>query len=119
MSGNKLILKYCPNFYNIINFHPIEGDELTEKIIHLYHEYIFQINIYNEDEANEIKELDSAIMKYIDDYSFRKEIQRQILQVKFKTTDKNIIKKFIDLILKIFANYEDYTTRVIYISRWI
>ena len=95
------------------------GDELTERIIRMYQEYIFRINIHNEDEVNEIKELDAAVAKYIDDYSFRKEVQRQIMSIKVKNDCKDIIKYFIDAIIRIFSTYEDYTTRVIYISRWI
>jgi len=119
MNDNKQILKYCPNFYKIINFNPISGDELSEKIIKIYQEYIFRVNIHNEDEVNEIKELDAAVSKYIDDYSFRKAVQEQILQIKVKKDCKDILKLFIDAIIKIFANYEEYTTRIIYISRWI
>ena len=119
MNENKLILKYCPNYYNIINFNPISGDELTEKIIRMYQEYIFRVNIHNEEDLNEIKELDAAVIKYINDYSFRKEVQRQITTVKVKNDCKDIIKFFMDFIIKIFTTYEDYTTRVIYVSRWI
>lgn len=119
MNENKQILKFCPNFYKIINFNPISGDELTPRIIGMYQEYIFRANIHNEDEVNEIKELDAAVIKYINDYSFRKEVQEQILKSKVKNDCKDIIKHFIDIIIRIFANYEDYTTRVIYISRWI
>jgi len=95
------------------------GDELSERIIRMYQDYIFRINIHNEDEVNEIKELDAAVAKYIDDYSFRKEVQRQILAIKVKNDCKDIVKYFIDAIIRIFSNYEDYTTRVIYVSRWI
>ncbi len=119
MSENKLILKYCPNFYKIINFNPIMGDELSERIIRMYQDYIFSININDEGQVNEIKELDAAVAKYINDYSFRKEVQRQILAIKVKNDCKDIVKYFIDAIIKIFSNYEDYTTRVIYVSRWI
>lgn len=119
MSENKEILKYCPNFYKIINFNPIMDDKLTERIIQMYHDYIFRVNIHNEDEVNEIKELDAAVAKYINDYSFRKEVQRQILKLKVKNDCKDMVKYFIDAILRIFSTYEDYTTRVIYISRWI
>ena len=119
MSENKQILKYCPNYYQIINFNPLAEDELTQRIIRMYHEYIFNIDIYNEDEVNTIKELDAALSKYINDYSFRKEIQRQINNTTVKKDCPDIIKFLIDLIIKVFTNYEDYTTRVIYISRWI
>lgn len=119
MSDNKLVLKYCPNFYKIINFNPIDGDELSLRIIHMYQEYIFSVNVYDEISVNEIKELDAAISRYIDDYGFRKEVQRQITTIKVKKDTKDIVKLFIDTIIKIFSNYEDYTTRVIYVSRWI
>lgn len=119
MSENKQILKYCPNFYKIINFNPIDGDDLSERIIHMYQDYIFTININDEAAVNEIKELDAAVSKYIDDYGFRKEVQRQISTIKVKKGTNDIIKFFIETIIKIFTNYEDYTTRVIYVSRWI
>ena len=119
MNSNKQILKYCPNFYKIINFNPIEGDKLTEKIIELYKSYIFRIDVNNIDEVNEIKELDSAIIKYINDYLFRKEVQDRIVKVKIKKDGTDIIKYFIDFIINIFTNYDEYTTRNIYVSRWI
>lgn len=119
MSENKKILKYCPNYYQIIDFNPLADDELTQKIIRMYHEYIFKIDIYNEEEVNEVKELDAAVSKYINDYLFRREVQKQITNAKVKRDCPDIVKFFIDLIIKIFANYEDFTTRVIYVSRWI
>ena len=33
--------------------------------------------------------------------------------------DENIIRSLVDSILKIFNNYEEYTTRKLYISKWI
>lgn len=30
MNDNKKVLTYCPNFYKIIEFKPIEGDEVTK-----------------------------------------------------------------------------------------
>lgn len=119
MSENKLVLRYCPNFYKIINFNPMEGDELSYRIIHMYQDYIFSVNVHDESAVNEIKELDAAVSKYIDDYQFRKEVQKQISGIKVKKDTKDIIKLFIEAIIKIFTNYEDYTTRVIYVSRWI
>ena len=119
MSSNKQIIDYCPNYYKIINFNPIMEDGITSRIISMYQEYIFNIDLNSEEDINEIKELDAALAKYIDDYSFRKEVQRQIREVKVKKDAKNIIKAFIEAIIRIFVNYEDYTTRVIYISRWI
>ena len=119
MKENKLILKYCPNFHKIINFNPVDGDDLTVRIIRMYHDYIFTVDLCDEAAINQIKELDAAVSKYIDDYAFRKEVQRQMSTIKVKKGTNDIIKLFIDTIIKIFSSYEDYTTRVIYVSRWI
>ena len=45
--------------------------------------------------------------------------KKEIVNVKVKNDCKDIIKFFIDVILKVFTSYENYKTRVIYISRWI
>ncbi len=117
---NKEIIAMCENFYKIINFKPIEGDTITEKLIRIYQEYIFHININDAESIKSVKELDKALNQYINDYTFRKELQKQIVKVKIDREDsKNILKDFIKEIIKIFNNYEEYTTRVIYISRWI
>ncbi len=119
MNKNKEIINLCPNYYKIINFHPIDDDKITDKIFALYKEYIFSVNINDEASVNEIKELDYALGKYINDYSFRREVQKAIMSFKVKNGTQNILKAFIEVILKTYANYEDFTTRVIYISRWI
>ena len=119
MNKNKDIIKLCENYYQIINFHPLENDRITSSIIGLYQEYIFSININDEGSVNDVKELDKALYKYINDYSFRKDVKNVITTFKAKKDDPNLLKSFIDLILDTYANYEDYTTRVIYISRWI
>ena len=46
-------------------------------------------------------------------------MQKQIVQIKVQRDAKDLLKEIIKSILRIFDNYEEYTTRVIYISRWI
>ena len=106
MSRNKEIINLCPNYYKIINFHPIEEDKITDKIFALYKEYIFSVNINDETSVNEIKELDCALGKYITDYSFRREVQKAIMSFKVKNDTKNILKAFIEVILKTYNNYD-------------
>ena len=115
----KKILTYCPNFYKIINFKPISYDELTDKLIRMYKEYIFRVDLNNELDIEKIKNLDEALSKYIDDYIFRKELKKEILLIKVKNDCKDILKFFIDKIISIFNKYKESSTRVIYISRWI
>ena len=119
MDKNKQIIALCPNFYKIIEFRPYEEDVISTKLIKLYQEYIFRIDLDNPEDVESVIRLDKVVKKYIDDYLFRKEMQKQILEIRVKKDAKDILKEGIKSILKIFDNYEEYTTRVIYISRWI
>ena len=116
---NKEIVNLCKNFYKIINFDVFEGDHFTGKLIRIYKEYIFNIDLENKEDIDSVVALDNIIGKYIDDYIFRKEFQDAMLKIKVRKDSKNILKDVIKAIIRIFNNYEDSTTRVITISHWI
>ena len=84
MNKNKDILKHCPNFYKIISFEYYDNDYISEKIITLYQDYIFNVNIYNDNDIKTIANLDKVLAKYIDDYYFRIELQNGLKQIKIK-----------------------------------
>ncbi len=115
----KEIISHCENFYDIINFEPLEGDTITSKMINVYKEYIFKDNNLTEDKIEEIINLDKAMKRYIDDYLFRKDMQNCVLSIKINKDASFGLKEFISKIIDFFINYNEYTTRVIYISRWI
>ncbi len=119
MNINKQIIALCPNFYKIIEFRPYEEDVLSQKLIKLYQQYIFRIDINNPEDVNSVRELDHVVSKYIEDYLFRKELQREIPRIKIRKDAKDILREVIRSIIRIFNNYEEFTTRKIYISRWI
>lgn len=119
MNNNKQIIALCPNFYKIIEFSPYEDDIVSAKLIKLYQQYIFKIDLTNNDDVESVRKLDYVIGKYIDDYLFRKEMQNKIMQIRVRKDAKDVLKEIINSIIKIFVNYEEYTTRKIYISRWI
>lgn len=115
---NKEILNYCPNYYNIVNFDFKENDLISEKLINIYKNFVFSINVENREEIEKVQELDRVLSNYIHDYLFRSTLQKEIVTVKVKR-DTNILRSLVDSIIKIFSNYEEYTTRRIYISKWI
>ena len=118
MKSSEEILKYCPNYYNIVNFDFADSDLISDKLINIYKNYIFAINPNDIEELNRIQELDRVLSNYIKDYLFRNTLQKEILTVRIKK-DNNIIRNIVDAIIKIFTNYEEYTTRKLYISKWI
>jgi hypothetical protein len=118
MKKNKVILSHCPNFYKIINFEYLEDDKISQKLIEIYKSFIFNIDIDNEEELKNIEKIDFVLNKYIDDYYFRKEMQRSIMALRIRKSD-NFLKSVIDGILNAFDSYEIGYTRNIYFARWI
>lgn len=118
MNNNKEILNYCQNYYKIIDFNFNEEDFITEKLIKIYKQFIFNVDINNTNEVNKVVELDNILNLYIEDYEFRGELQKEIVKVRVKK-DSNILVSLIESIIKIFTDYEEYTTKKIYIAKWI
>ncbi len=119
MKKNKLILNNCPNFYRIVNFDYFEDDFVTEKLIKIYENYIFNIDVTNYDDLRIVKQIDYVLGKYIDDYLFRKRMQTEIVKIKISKSSVNIMQIVVENIINIFNRYKEDTTRKIYISRWI
>lgn len=118
MNGNKEFLNYCPNYFNIVNFDYSDQDFVSEKLVNIYKSYVFSADLMNSEEISKVKELDNVLGNYIKDYLFRSMLQKEIVTVKLRK-DSNILKSIVDVIIKIFTNYEEYTTRKLYISKWI
>lgn len=118
MNRNKEFLKYCPNYYNIVNFDFQENDLISEKLVNIYKNYVFSININSTEDIEKLQELDRVFGNYLRDYLFRSTLQKEIVTVRVQN-DNNVLRNLVDAIIKIFSNYEEYTTRKLYISKWI
>lgn len=116
---NKMVLNYCPNFHKIVNFDIDPEDRISSKLVSIYQDFIFNIDLANVEEIKLVQEIDNALSKYIDDYQFRKNLKESILKVKIKKSCTNVLRTIIESIVSIFNNYEEYTTRNVYIARWI
>ena len=119
MQSNKEVLKYCPNFYRIVNFDYSNDDYITEKLISIYEDYIFKIDLANLEDIEMASKIDKVLCKYIEDYAFRKELRKELVEVRIKKSCTDILKAIVESVISIFIRYEEYTTRHIYISRWI
>lgn len=117
--NSKMVLNYCPNFYKIVDYDIDQDDVITSKLINIYQDYIFNIDLANIEETKLVKEIDNALARYISDYEFRKNLKESITKVKIKKSCTNVLKAIVESIISIFNNYEEYTTRNVYIARWI
>ena len=116
---NKEIVSMCKNFYKIVNFEIMEGDNITATLIKIYQEYIFNIDINNKEDVDSIIALDTILGHYIEDHIFRRELQKEIVKIKVRRNPKTMLRDIINNIIAIFNNYQEYTTKVVCISRWI
>ena len=119
MENNKLVLNYCPNFDKVVNADFLEDDTMSLKLVKIYKDFIFQIDLNNQNDILSVKELDNIMGKYVDDYRFREILQDNILTIKIKNNFHDAIRIVVDTIIRIFKNYELESTRKIYISKWI
>ena len=119
MNNNKEVLNYCPNFNKIVNFESNKEDLVSDKLIYIYQNFVFKIDIHNTEDISMVKELDYVLMKYIDDYLFRKELKKVIVHIKVKKSCNDILRTIVQSILDIFKEYLFLTTRKITIARWI
>jgi len=119
MITNKLILKYCPNFDRIINTDFVEEDNLSLQLVKIYKDYIFNIDINNEDDIQLVRLIDKTMGKYVDDCFFRKTLQKEIFRMKVKNKNSDPVRTIVDAIINIYKQTMEDQTRKIYISKWI
>ena len=119
LKNNKLVLNYCKNFERITNADFLEGDTLSLQLVKIYKDYIFNIDLTQEEEIENAIEIDKIMGRYIDDYLFRKTLKQELVKVRVKRSCGDIIRTIVENIIEIFHRVEFEQTRKIYISKWI
>ena len=116
---NKVVLKYCPDYYRIINEEFNELDYMSDKIIQVFQQYIFSIDIRNKNDIKKISSLNKAIVRYFDDREFKTILTNFLLAFKVPKGTKNVVSIIADNIIEQHLKYMEGFTRNIYIPRWI
>ena len=116
---NKVVLKYCPDYYRIINEEFNELDYMSDKIIQVFQQYIFSIDIRNKNDIKKISSLNKAIVRYFDDREFIIILTNFLLALKVPKGTKNVVSIIVDNIIEQHLKYMEGFTRNIYIPRWI
>lgn len=117
--GNKIILKYCKDYYRIINEEFSEFDYMSDKVINIYQTFIFSINIKSKSEIKKATDLNKAIVRYFDDREFRTLLNNFLSSLKVSKRETNVIAFISNAIIKEYDKYMEGFTRNLYIPRWI
>ena len=93
MDNAKKILDYCKNYQRIVNFDYLQDDLISAKLIRVYKDYVFKVNINSSEEVEELTHFDYVLGKYIDDYNFRNNNLGSMTQFRFN--NENVISNSI------------------------
>ena len=115
----KEIIKLCPNYYKIVNTPIDETDKVSEKLIKIYEDFVFNADLRKEDEVSKVTRIDKVLNEYFNDFRFKKELSTKLRNVKVKSKIENITEFVVNNIIEIFDEYLENYTRNIYIPRWI
>ena len=116
---NKIVLKYCKDYYRIINEEFSELDYMSDKVIHIYQSFIFSINIKSKSEIKKATDLNTAVVRYFDDREFRTLLNNFLSSLKVSKKETDIMAYIAGTIIKEYDKYMEGFTRNLYIPRWI
>ena len=116
---NKIIIKYCKDYYRIINERFSELDIMSDRIIQIYQSFIFSVDPRNKLELKRAAALNKAVAKYFEDREFKTELSNNLKTLKVPKGTKNILLFIVNTILQMYGKYMEGYTRNLYIPRWI
>ena len=116
---NKIVIKYCKDYYRIINEEFSELDIMSDKVIEIYQEFIFSINPRNKSELKEAIELNKTVVRYFDDREFKTILSNSLKSLKVSKSEKNLVSYIAKYMISEFNKYMEGYTRNLYIPRWI
>ena len=116
---NKIVIKYCKDYYRIINEEFNELDFMSDKVIKIYQSFIFSINSRNKTELKKAVDLNTAVARYFDDRDFKTILNNYLSSLKVSKKETNVIAYIAGEIIKEYDKYMEGFTRNLYIPRWI
>ena len=116
---NKIVIKYCKDYFRIINEEFNELDFMSDKIIQIYQNYIFSVNTRNKSDLKRIVDLNQAVVRYFDDREFRSLLSNFLSCLKVSKKETNVLEYIVKEIIKEYEKYMEGYTRNLYIPRWV
>jgi len=119
VTKNLEILKYCPDYYKIIEEEIMDNDTVSTKIIQIFQEYTFSIDVNNKEQVILLKKLTDAVKRYFEDNEFKKEVSNLMATLRIKVGINNVFEFISKKIVEVYDKYLEFYTRNLYIPRWV
>lgn len=116
---NKIVLKYCPNYYRLINEEFSELDIMSDKVIQVLQSFIFKIDVKNKSDLEMVSNLDKALTRYFDDREFKTYLTSELIALKVSKKETDLMRYIAKSIIRSYEKYIEGFTRNLYISKWI
>lgn len=116
---NKIILKYCKDYYRLINEEFSELDYISDKIIQVFQSFIFSVNIKSKQEMKKVAVINDAVARYFDDVEFKKILTNYLIGLKVSKKEENVISFIADRIISEYEKYKEGYTRNLYTAKWV
>jgi len=117
--NNKKVLEYCVNFDEIVNCEFLEDDILTKKLIEYYQEFVFNVDIKDKEQLELIRNLDSVMYKYIEDYRFAKKLKDTLDINTVTSSGFAYLEQLMQYLIKFMIEYDKEYTHHKVETRWI
>lgn len=116
---NKIVIKYCKDYYKIINEKFSENDIMSDKVIQIYQSYIFSIDTKEKNALKRAVALNNAVNKYFDDREFKNTVISHLKTLKAPKNENDILLFIVNSIIMLYNKYLDGYTRNLYVPKWI
>lgn len=116
---NKIIIKYCKDYYRIINEEFNELDFMSSKVIQIYQGFIFSLNSRSKADLRKAIDLNNAVARYFDDRDFKTLLNNFLESLKVSKKETNVVTFIANEIIKEHKKYMEGFTRNLYIPRWV
>ena len=117
--NNKVVIKYCKDYYRIINEEFNELDYMSDKVINIYQSFIFSINARSKNDIKTAVNLNTAVVRYFDDREFKTLLNNALVALKVSRKEIDIVGYIAKAIINEYEKYMEGFTRNLYIPRWI
>lgn len=114
---SKIIFEACPHYNNIINHQ--KQDHISQRLVHYYSEYIFNINLTDQEELEKIKKLDQIIYEYITNIQLLHYFEMNFERKMQEDDEKAYFDELIDTIIELYEQYQKDQIIKISNSKWI
>lgn len=103
-----LVLENCTHYDDVINYTPVENDDITKELIRYYQDYVF----FNWNQSEKIKQLDIIVNEYLKNHSFYKYIQSR-----FKEAGE--VLPLYDVLVNLYNNYQIEAIKKVDNTKWL